>query len=1734
MKKRVISILSLLFFLINTLVGTLIFHQEAKAAAYTVDFEGTDTLSFFAYGKSNIAVDMSNAYNGKSSIRVSNRSSIWDGVAVDVKNIMNNGTTWVVSAYVKHSYQKPVAFGISAVYDDGSGVKSTLIGEVVAIPNYWKKIVGKWTPNISNVRNLLIVVHTIVESGVDYNVDYIQIMDDNSYLSNAVTFSSGFESGTTEGWQARGSGVTVKPDSVVAYNGKYSLYVSGRTSNWHGAQIPVDTILEQGKVYKISVWVYQNSGSTQKMSLTMQRRFATDPSTSYENLIYNRDVPSNTWVELSGSYSIPAGVTVSELLLYVEAQNANLAFWVDDLKIYDLSKLAEPEWEIPSLIEKYKDYFKVGVALSYKSIASDTEKKMVLKHFNSITAGNEMKPSELLISENNYNFSKADEFVNFATSNNIAIRGHTLVWHEQTPDWFFKDANGNTLSKDALLSRLKQYIYTVVGRYKGKVYAWDVVNEAIDESQGNGFRRSNWYNICGPEYIEKAFIWAHEADPDAKLFYNDYNTENSQKRQFIYNMIKSLKEKGVPIHGIGLQCHINLDWPSISEIENTIKLFSSIPGLEIHITELDMSFYQWGSSTSYSTPPRDLLIKQAMRYKELFDLFKKYNVITNVTFWGLKDDYSWLSQNFGKSDYPLLFDENYKSKYAFWSLIEPTVVPVNSTLPAPPAIQVPTPTSTPTPTATPTPTVSVTPTPTPTPTGAPGTGSGFKVLYKNNETSASAASIRPWFKIVNGGSSSVDLSRVKIRYWYTVDGDKPQSAVCDWAQIGASNVTFNFVKLSSAVSGADYYLEVGFSSGAGQLQPGKDTGDIQVRFNKNDWSNYNQADDWSWMQSMTNYGENTKVTLYVDGVLVWGQEPGGATPAPTSTATPTPTPTVTSTPTPTPTPTPTATPTPTVSVMPTPAPTASPAGGSYWTPSESYGALKVWYANGNLSSTTNVLNPKIKIENVGTTAVDLSRVKVRYWYTIDGEATQSVSVASSINPAYIDVKFVKLRANAGGADYYVEVGFKSGAGVLAAGQSTKEIRLSIQKSSGSYNQSNDYSVRSVTSYIENEKVTGYIDDVLVWGKEPSRNAQIKVWYANGNLSSTTNVLNPKIKIENVGTTAVDLSRVKVRYWYTIDGEATQSVSVASSINPAYIDVKFVKLGANAGGADYYVEVGFKSGAGVLAAGQSTKEIRLSIQKSSGSYNQSNDYSVRSVTSYIENEKVTGYIDDAIVRGKEPSRGTKPAGGVTPTPAPTPTATPTPTPTTTPTPTPTPTVTVTPTSTPTPVSSSTPTPTATPTPTPSITITPAPTATPTPTPSVTDDTNDDWLFAQGNKIVDKDGKPVWLTGVNWFGFNTGTNVFDGVWSCNLKNALAEIANRGFNLLRVPISAELILNWSKGIYPKPNINYYVNPELEGLTSLEVFDFVVKTCKEVGLKIMLDIHSAKTDAMGHIYPVWYTDTITPEDYYKACEWITERYKNDDTIVAFDLKNEPHGKPWQDSVFAKWDNSTDINNWKYAAETCAKRILAKNPNMLIVIEGIEAYPKDDVTWTSKSSSDYYSTWWGGNLRGVKKYPINLGQYQNKVVYSPHDYGPLVYQQPWFYPGFTKETLYNDCWRDNWAYIMDNGIAPLLIGEWGGYLDGGDNEKWMTYLRDYIIENHIHHTFWCYNANSGDTGGLVGYDFTTWDEQKYNFLKPALWQDSKGRFVGLDHKRPLGTNGKNINITIYYQNGEKPPVPKN
>lgn len=339
--------------------------------------------------------------------------------------------------------------------------------------------------------------------------------------------------------------------------------------------------------------------------------------------------------------------------------------------------------------------------------------------------------------------------------------------------------------------------------------------------------------------------------------------------------------------------------------------------------------------------------------------------------------------------------------------------------------------------------------------------------------------------------------------------------------------------------------------------------------------------------------------------------------------------------------------------------------------------------------------------------------------------------------------------------------------------------------------------------------------------------------------------------------------------------------------------------------------------------------------------------------------------------------------------------------------------------------------------------------------------DDWLFTDGNKIIDKDGKEVWLTGVNWFGYNTGTNTFDGLWNSQLVPTVKAIADHGFNLIRVPISAELINQWSNGEYPKANYNNAYNTELNSMNSLQIFDYFLKLAEENGIKVMPDIHCAETNAMGHNVNLWYTDKISVDEYYHALEWLAERYKDNDAIIAFDLKNEPHGKPYEGKNAAVWNDTKDKNNWKYTAETAAAKVLAKNPNVLIMVEGTEIYPKNISTnsdYSSANDSDYYFNWWGGNLRGVKDYPLNLGKYQNKLVYSPHDYGPTVYEQPWFKGGYDYDSLMSDCWKDNWFFIYEDGTAPLLIGEWGGFMRE-PNLKWMTCMRTLIKTYKLHHT---------------------------------------------------------------------------
>jgi endo-1,4-beta-xylanase len=345
----------------------------------------------------------------------------------------------------------------------------------------------------------------------------------------------------------------------------------------------------------------------------------------------------------------------------------------------------------PSLARKYESLFPIGAAVDPTS--RQTHAPLLEQHFNSVTAENEMKFESLERSEGVFDYAEADALVAFAQAHGMKVRGHTLVWHRQTPDWVFQGAGGGPASPELLLSRLKNHIDQVVSHFEGRVYAWDVVNEVImddgkyrTDHEAEADQRSRWHGILGVDYIAKAFEYAHAADPAAKLFYNDYRNYIPAKRQAIYEMLKELLARGVPIHGVGLQCHLNIEpstdpanhgvYQTLPEMEAAIELYASL-GLDVQVTELDLSLYVPGVKYTpemfytAETFTDALEQKQAERYAAFFELFRKHaKVITGVTFWGIADDNTWLSEfSSGRKDFPLLFDEKHEPKQAFERVI---------------------------------------------------------------------------------------------------------------------------------------------------------------------------------------------------------------------------------------------------------------------------------------------------------------------------------------------------------------------------------------------------------------------------------------------------------------------------------------------------------------------------------------------------------------------------------------------------------------------------------------------------------------------------------------------------------------------------------------------------------------------------------------------------------------------------------------------------------------------------------------------------------------------------------------------------------------------------------------------------------------------------------------------------------------------------------------------------------
>jgi endo-1,4-beta-xylanase len=342
----------------------------------------------------------------------------------------------------------------------------------------------------------------------------------------------------------------------------------------------------------------------------------------------------------------------------------------------------------PALKDAFKDVFLIGTALNRAQIyEEDTHGVALVKaQFNAITPENVLKWESVHPSPGNYDFAPADRYVEFGEKNHMYIVGHTLVWHNQTPKWVFEGEKGNPVGREVLLERMRDHIQTVVGRYKGRIKSWDVVNEALNED--GTLRQSPWLKIIGEDYIAKAFQFAHEADPQAQLNYNDYSLENDAKRNGALALIKKLLDQGVPVTGVGLQGHDNMEWPTVEQQDVTIAAFGKL-GVKVMITELDIDVLPAATTNQgaevttsvdaqakldpYSSGlPDSIQNALAKRYADLFRVYMKHrDVLTRVTFWGVTDADSWRN-NWpikGRTSYPLLFDRKGQPKPAFDAVI---------------------------------------------------------------------------------------------------------------------------------------------------------------------------------------------------------------------------------------------------------------------------------------------------------------------------------------------------------------------------------------------------------------------------------------------------------------------------------------------------------------------------------------------------------------------------------------------------------------------------------------------------------------------------------------------------------------------------------------------------------------------------------------------------------------------------------------------------------------------------------------------------------------------------------------------------------------------------------------------------------------------------------------------------------------------------------------------------------
>ena len=687
----------------NSLLAILAVCSTMPAAAQVAaqyDFEDGTNGGWGSFnGATTPANSTAAAFSGTHSLLTTTNNSGAGGPSIQLLGLVPGATYQITGHALLTSGEAATAANFTVRRDDpgcSGGTCFDTVGafQVAVSDSGWAQIGGTYTVSTTATQLLLYAQLIGTTSAQSFYLDNVVINEiagppggpqDNSGLA------TNFEDGGLDGWSSR-AGSTVANTTADAHGGTHSLLVTSRVAAFDGPQISVSNKMYNGSQYSISVWVKLAPTATQADTIRVSLQTTLAGTTSFHTVVNNTPVPLGTWVLLSiPTYSMAFAYDPGQAFLYVESNSGTQSFSIDDFQLSFLPPI-QIQTDIPSIAQTLANFFPVGAEVDSSDL-SGPHAQLLTKHFTSLVSGNDMKWSSTEPTEGQFSFTNADAEVAFAQKNNMSIRGHNLVWStgQQVPAWVFLEADGvtplsaaNSADVSLLTQRIQNHIMTEVQHFGSAIYVWDVINEPLDPNQPDCLNHGPFYQVLGRQYMDIALRAARQFAPaGTQLFINDFSTTDPQRLRCLIRVVSQLRERHVPLDGIGHEMHNHIDNPTafsmFEAIETLARLF---PHIHQQVTELDVSVYNAGDNTSNfgangGAVPQSLLAEQGWLYQRYFKEFRRLKgKLDAVTFWGFGDDNTWLdSFPINRLDLPLPFDTRLQAKPAYWGIVDPTQLP---------------------------------------------------------------------------------------------------------------------------------------------------------------------------------------------------------------------------------------------------------------------------------------------------------------------------------------------------------------------------------------------------------------------------------------------------------------------------------------------------------------------------------------------------------------------------------------------------------------------------------------------------------------------------------------------------------------------------------------------------------------------------------------------------------------------------------------------------------------------------------------------------------------------------------------------------------------------------------------------------------------------------------------------------------------------------------------------------